>query len=272
MGIGSKERSISQTAVPFAAGYSPSFLMEPVVTGDYETRSVRDAADLLAVQRLRYDVFQRELGEGTARPDEIDVDAFDDSFDHLVLIERQEGRAVGTYRLQTLEQAREGLGFYCAQEFAIETLPEAWIPASVELGRACIAKDHRNGMALFALWRGIAAYMTGTDKRYLFGCCSLTGTDPAQGVLADKWLQHHAKVHPEVRIPVRPPHVCDAPEPDTEQVAAFSLPKLFGTYMRYGALSCSAPAIDHEFGTTDFLVVLDLEAVDPRLRALFFAS
>ena len=52
--------------------------------------------------------------------------------------------------------------------------------------------------------------------------------------------------------------------------AAIELPSLFRTYLRYGTLVCGPPAIDREFKTIDFLVLLDSEALDPRSRALFF--
>ena len=49
------------------------------------------------------------------------------------------------------------------------------------------------------------------------------------------------------------------------------LPPLFRTYLRYGAQVCGPPAIDREFKTIDFFVLLDIEDLDPRSRRLFFA-
>ena len=52
--------------------------------------------------RLRYRVFNIELGEGLESSKEtgLDRDRFDDQMTHLVLLERKSGELVGTYRVQ----------------------------------------------------------------------------------------------------------------------------------------------------------------------------
>ena len=118
--------------------------------GPYRVRFARGAADLERVQRLRFRVFNQELGEGleeswrTGR----DEDRFDRGCHHLMLEEDATGELVGTYRMQTAEMAGAGEGFYCDQEFDLATLAPEVREASVELGRACIADDHRNGLGL----------------------------------------------------------------------------------------------------------------------------
>ncbi len=240
--------------------------------GCYEVRLARDGGEVLRAQRLRYAVFHDELGEGVADSDGVDVDRFDAQCDHLLLIDRAHDAVVGTYRLQTVERARSALGFYCAVEFALDALPEDVVAQAVELGRACIERAHRNGTALLALWRGIAAYLTHHGKHLLFGCCSLTGTDPALGLRAAAWLAREDRMHPSLLVRTAAPHVCVGAWPGAEEIDAFRPPKLFATYLRYGALVCSGPAIDHAFGTIDFLVLLDTTRFDPRVRALFFGS
>lgn len=243
-----------------------------LVERNYRVRLARDASELERALRLRYSVFNVELGEGLAASHTtgLDTDPYDLWCHHLLLIDEEEDRVVGTYRLQTGAMARAGQGFYCAQEFRIDQLPPDVVADSVELGRACVDGSHRMGHALFALWRGLAAYLTAIGKRYLFGCCSLTTQDPAQGLLAHAWLQSHGRMHPQFRVDVQPGFECEGPMPDQVDVDRFELPQLFGTYLRYGAMACGAPAIDREFGTIDFLVLFDLANLDPRLRRLFF--
>jgi putative hemolysin len=43
-----------------------------------------------------------------------------------------------------------------------------------------------------------------------------------------------------------------------------ALSPLFSSYLRLGAKVCGGPALDREFGVTDYLVVLDLRDVDSR--------
>jgi len=47
-------------------------------------------------------------------------------------------------------------------------------------------------------------------------------------------------------------------------------PRLFRAYLDLSARLCGPPAIDREFGTIDFLTLLDLQTIPPRLRTRFF--
>jgi len=256
--------------VPPPAVTTPEGLA-PLTEGAYEVRFARDAADLDAVLRLRFEVFNRELGEGlqSSWTTGLDRDRFDETCHHLMLVERASGAVVGTYRLQTAAQARAGAGLYCAGEFVLDGLAPI-LEASVELGRACILREHRQGSALFALWRGLAAYLSWSKKRYLFGCCSLTSQDPREGLSLARWLLREGHVDPRVRCEPLPALAC--PLDDGGPLPEVALPKLFGTYLRYGAKVVSGPALDREFGTIDFLVVLDARSLPSRLWRLFFTG
>jgi putative hemolysin len=235
-------------------------------------RFARDESDLARVLRLRFEVFNQELGEGLAESwrTGLDRDRFDPWCHHLLLVETASGSVVGTYRLQTAAQARAGAGLYCAGEFDLAPLA-AIVAHGVELGRACIAREHRHGSALFALWRGLAAYLAWSKKRYLFGCCSLTSQDPRAGLALHRRLAREGHLHPRLAAAALPALACvdptpAAPEPQVE------LPKLFGTYLRYGGKVCSAPALDREFKTVDWLVVLDARGLSARMWRLFFTG
>lgn len=73
-----------------------------------------------------------------------DEDAFDATCDHLFVRHRASGSIVGTYRMQTAEKADKGIGFYASNEFDLSVLPDDVRCSSVEIGRACIHKDHRS--------------------------------------------------------------------------------------------------------------------------------
>ena len=238
--------------------------------GAYVVRFAADEADLERVLRLRFEVFNRELDEGLAESwhTGLDRDRFDETCHHLMILEAATDTVVGTYRLQTAEQARAGAGLYCAGEFDLAPL-EPIVAKGVELGRACIAREHRHGSALFALWRGLSAYIAWSRKRYLFGCCSLTSQDPREGLALTRWLEREGHYHARYRVPALPALACEA---TCGQEPAVELPQLFGTYLRYGAKVVSTPALDREFKTIDWLVVLDARALPLRLWRLFFAG
>lgn len=245
----------------------------PMVVGDYEVR-LASPHEVAEAQRVRHTVFCDELGEGTPeqRAAGRDEDRFDAQFEHLLLCERTGGTVVGTYRVQTAESAVAGLGFYADEEFVLSDLPPSVLTNAVELGRACILREHRRGVALLALWRGLAAYLRSLEKRYLFGCCSLTGIDVTTARLASSWLRVEGHEHRTFVTAVRAQAAVEPGPIRADDLATFRLPQLFGTYLRHGAKVCSGPALDRAFGTTDFLVLLDVNDLTPRQHALFFAE
>ena len=143
-------------------------------------------------------------------------------------------------------------------------------PRPIEIGRACIDQNYRTRRILFLLWAGLAKYMTRFEKRYLFGCCSLTGTDPRLGLGALRHLEVAGHMHPDLHVSPLPGLECRSGDGEPLPFGKKDLPKLFGTYLRSGALACGPPAIDRQFKTIDFLVVLDVEAMDRDLFGKFF--
>jgi len=221
------------------------------------------------VQRLRFEVFNLELGEGLddSRREGLDRDEFDLVCDHLMVEDERTEDLVGTYRMQPASRGAADL--YCAREFDLRGLPSAVLRDGIELGRAAVARGHRNGLALFALWRGLAAYATWRRARFLFGCSSLTSQDEALGWRVYAQLRGQGRLFSGVHVSPWPSFACVRPRP-AGQSGAIALPRLFRTYLRYGARACGPPAIDRAFKTIDFLTLLDLEGLSPRLRGLFF--
>lgn len=216
---------------------------------------------LEAAQRLRFEVFNLELGEGLAEAAQtgLDQDAFDSQMTHLVLANRENHRIVGTYRMQTVRHALRGsLGLYAAQQYDMTAL-EPYQDEAIELGRACLAEEFRSLAAIILLWKGIGAFMNLYDQHYLFGCSSITSTDPDDGWRAMKTIRQRGYLHESLLFPVLPALSCGETqrEHDENLGEGLKLPKLFRTYMHLGARVVSEPAIDREFGTVDFLILMD---------------
>ena len=268
--MSSKEQvTTTSAAYPVFRDQLPSYSLSE---NRYTVRFARNRQDLEALQQLRFEVFNVELGEGLEESFETgrDADRFDAVTHHLVIEERQTGRVIGTYRMQTSEMARANEGFYSADEFKLEGMPAHVLADSVEVGRACIAVDHRNRRALFLLWKGLAAYMLHNHKRYLFGCCSLTSQDPTEGRQVMEYLI--ANGHTLDPLAVRPQAGWECFDEDTpwDPGAAVQIPKLFRLYLRYGAKVTGLPALDRFFRTIDYLVMLDVLELDGDLHKLYF--
>ncbi len=236
--------------------------------GQYATRLARHPEDVLAAQQLRFEVFNLELNEGleqsyaTGR----DEDPFDAVCDHLIVEQVATGNIVGTYRLQTGTSAAKNLGYYCAQEFEFSAF-EPIRHALVELGRACVHRQHRNLVVLGLLWKGIADYATDRGARYLIGCSSLTSQNPAEGASAYAELCRKNLVATPFRTQPLPAFECSLDHLAEEKI---QIPKLLRAYLTVGAKICGPPALDRHFQTIDFLTLLDLATLSPQTRERFF--
>src|SRR5437867_3129701 len=161
----------------------------------YVARLARSADEVRRAQRLRFEVFNLELGEGLAESHAtgLDVDPFDKFCDHLIVEHVVTREIVGTYRLQTGQLAAANLGYYCEREFDFAPY-EPFRCEMIELGRACVHADHRNFNLLHLLWRGIARYAVERNARMLIGCSSISSQDPTDGIAVYRQLQPYLVV------------------------------------------------------------------------------
>jgi putative hemolysin len=234
----------------------------------YRLRQATSAHDLHAAQRLRFEIFNLELREGLAESHalERDEDAYDPYCDHLLVEQEDTGRVVGTYRLQTGQFAAAHLGYYSEQEFDFAPF-EPLRCELIELGRACVHRDHRHLGVLGMLWRGIVAYAVKRRARYLIGCSSLTSQDPAVGAATYIYFSEMGCLaEPRFLTLPTPAFACPL---DVVAATCPPPPKLLRTYLSIGAKICGPPAIDREFGTIDFLTMLDLHTLTETAKGRF---
>lgn len=244
-------------------------LIPAIAQGAYRLRLAANQAEREAAFRLRFMVFNLELQEGLepAYLTGLDTDKFDAICDQLVVEHAPTAQIVGTYRLQTGPTAAVNCGYYSAREFDFAPY-EPLRDQIVELGRACIHRDHRSTEVLYLLWRGIAAYAVASGCRYLIGCSSLTSQDERHGMATYEYLSDYL-VEEELRTePTRPFQLSFSGTIQSDP----TIPKLLRTYLAIGAKICGPPAIDREFKTIDFLTLLDMQALHPRIRSRFLPT
>ena len=239
--------------------------------GNLGVRLDRTAGEKDAAQALRYRVFYEEMG---ARADAAtvaagrDYDEFDELADHLLVIDhdRGEGAAgvVGTYRLISQEAAAQIGRFYTSDEYDISAL-ERFPGRKLELGRSCTDVAYRTRAVLQLLWRGIAAYIFHYGIDLMFGCASLSGTDPDALAVELTYLNTY-HLAPEA---IRPRALearyvdmrrCDPAAVDARQ-ALLRLPPLVKGYLRLGGFVGDGAVIAHQFNTTDIAVVVQTDLV-----------
>ena len=121
-------------------------------------RLAQTPQERLEAQELRYHVFYEEgsalpLNE-MVRQTKVDQDILDNVCDHLIVIDQETHRVVGTYRLITREAAKQSEGFFSQAEYDISPLL-IQENAVLELGRACESLEYRTKGVIKLLWTAI---------------------------------------------------------------------------------------------------------------------
>jgi L-ornithine Nalpha-acyltransferase len=230
---------------------------------DFEVKIATSAGEIEEAQKLRFQVFNLELKKGLKSSYErgLDIDEFDPFCDHLIVRDLKSGEVVGTYRLLRGSQARRYFGFYSEKEFDLARI-KRMDGELMELGRSCARKDFRDRALIPLMWEAIAEQVRAYNVRYLFGCGSLythrqrrsqRDLFPAQA----KILRRRSLPGVPSWMPASSKDLADDAAVEDEQALFQKLPSLIKGYLRIGALVCGPPALDAEFGTADFFLLLD---------------
>ncbi len=226
----------------------------------------KSESEIEEAQRLRYKVFAEEMGAQLPENGGLDIDGFDQFCDHLLVRDGETNQVIGTYRILSPQRSNEAGGYYSAGEFDLSRL-EHLFDRTVELGRACVHQNYRNGGTITMLWAGLAKYMQMHHYEYMIGCASVSMADGGHTAasLFHK-LQDEALAPLEYRVFPHNPLPINTLKNDL-QVAC---PPLLKGYLRLGAYICGEPAWDPYFNTADMLVMLPLSRMNPRYLAHFF--
>jgi putative hemolysin len=247
----------------------------------YRVKLAETPAERAGAQRLRYRVFVEEMG-AQASPEEHaarqEWDVFDPYFDHLVLLDLGGSiadpldRVVGVYRLMRDAAARAGPGFYGATEYDLTPIAGSGRSA-VELGRSCVALEHRGGPAMHLLWNGLAEYVLERRIEILFGVASFHGTDPEPLAEALAYLHHHHLAPPDLRVRARADGYLDMDRMDAAAIeparALRAIPPLIKAYLRLGGFVGEGAWVDRDFNTIDVCVVMDTGRMTAKYRRYY---
>ncbi len=265
------DRAAMSTASVLIAADPPTLSTD---TPRYTLLLSTDPALIDAAQRLRHDVFTSEPGfELAGAIDGRDADRFDEYCDHLLVREDNSGELVGCYRMLPPPGAIAAGGLYTATEFDVEGL-DALRPSLVEMGRAVVREDHRNGGVVLLMWAGILAYLDRCGYDYVAGCVSVPvqgceGDAPGSQIRGVRDFVRRRHAAPYTVHPYRPVIIDGSGLDDIDPPARVSVPPLMRGYLRLGAQVCGEPAHDPDFGVGDFPALLDKRQADVRyLRRL----
>ena len=252
--------------------------------GPLEVRLAQSKGDVKRAQRLRYKVFYKDgnaIADAATMLAQRDKDAFDKICDHVMVIDHAakpslSGKqpVVGTYRLLRQDIADHHGGFYTSSEFDIAGLMRRQRGLKfLELGRSCVLPQYRTKRTVELLWHGVWSYVRRYQFDVMIGCASFEGTDPKNLALPLSFLHHfastpdgwHASAHASRRIDMN----MMAKDAIDTKAALRALPPLIKGYLRVGAFVGDGAVIDHQFGTTDVLIVMPVSAINQRYLGHF---
>lgn len=256
-----------------------------VASGDIEVRLAKSHDEIIAGQKLRYQVFFDEMG---AKPsaqvalEKRDFDDFDEICDHLLAIDNTktgDDRVVATYRLLREEKINAKEDFYSTCEFDLDNLYSDLFREMMgdrqllELGRSCVKEEYRTNAVMHMMWKFIARYIDKHKIAYLFGCASLPGVDqkPLEAQLS--YLYHYHKTPDDYNIRALPDQrqKMNYFEIDASQkrAARRELAPLVKGYLNLGCYIGDGAVIDEQFGTTDVFILLPVDRLEKRYLSLF---
>jgi putative hemolysin len=250
--------------------------------GSLEVRLARNFKEVKKAQRLRYEVFYEEMSaiaDAQTLSTRRDADPFDAYCDHLLVIDhaslkrnklgRLKPEIVGTYRLLRQEVADQRGGFYTQGEYDVQKLIDA-NPGKrfLELGRSCVLKPYRNKKTVELLWHGVWSYILMHKIDVMIGCASIEGTNPDAMSSQLAFLHHTARAPSEWRVAALPERYVEMnrmPADGLNQRQALrALPPLVKGYLRLGAFIGDGAVVDHQFGTTDVLIIMPVTELNSR--------
>ncbi len=232
--------------------------------GKLFVRLAKTAEEIDAALKLRYEVFNLELGEGLASAFRTgrECDEFDSDSEHLIIVDRMQQRVIGTFRLRTYETAKTTTGFYSSSQFDLSALPPEVLADAIEISRPCISRTHRNTEAQMLLLKALGVSLLQKNKRYLFGSLSLSTRDPMQAGRVFDLLSHEGHVHPQFRLTPRPGFKCLWYRASDGSGNEIAISNWIRTCIQFGAKLCGPPAVNREFRTIELPFFLDGNQLD----------
>lgn len=226
----------------------------------------KDKADIEKAEKLRYDMLLMEFNENNVRANKTDKSEYDDICDHLIAIDTDTDEVVGTYRVLSSDKKPAHACWVTENEFDITNLKNTG-ERIIELSRAVVHADYRNGVVIKMLWKMLSYYCAVHNVRYLFGTASYRGVKYDDFKNSFAWLKDKFLVDKTLDcVPCSPSLVLEGAY--DLALAKEETPSLIKGYLAMGCKVADGAYIDYEFGSIDVLTILDLRNITGVLRRI----
>lgn len=240
---------------------------------DFLVKTVENHFELKQVLRLRYEVFLKEQLHRDSLV-HYEMDKFDKGCDHLIVIDKKKNRVIGSYRFLSSTFSNN---FYSENEFEIEEIKKL-DSIKMELGRACVHRDYRNGSTITLLWLGMVEYIKSINAKYMFGCSSIKTTNALEASLIYKYFVDSGVINTAYNVRPTASYridqldenlaILNSIDADTSYAKKI-VPPLVKSYIKAGAVICGEPAYDPDFKCIDFFTLLDADLINAKHRKKF---
>lgn len=235
----------------------------PFTSNNFEVRLAKTKAELEEVYKLRYKDLLLYYNANNTNDTGLFKDEYDGNCDDLIVIDLNVNEIVGTYRLIRKEHITKIGAFITESEYDISKLKKYEI---MELGRAVVREDYRNGSVIMLLWRGLTRYAINHNIRFMFGTGSFQGINPGDYKHALSYIYFNHLSEEKIRVqtakpPRSPMNLLPVNEIDPI-LAKKQIPPLIKGYIKIGATFGEDAFLDIPFNSLDVFVLLDVEKVD----------
>ena len=243
--------------------------------GRFQVRLSRDAADIEAAQRLRYEAFIAARPGAVLtgdRADGLDRDGYDEHCLHALVIDTRDGSLACCFRMMPLESGAEIGRSYSAQYYELSGLHDFPGPI-VEMGRFCMAPGRRDPEVIRAAWAAMTSYVTSENVELLFGCSSFEGCEADQYADAFAYLKEKHLAPKRLLPRVKAPSVfrfaakLKLIRPDVK-LAMRRMPPLLRSYLALGGWVSDHAVIDRDLNTLHVFTGVEIKRVPPSRRKL----
>ena len=239
--------------------------MKELNVGKFNIRLMNhnDLEEVKKVQSLRYEYLLRDY-DPSLPSGAIDDDGYDCVSDSVLVIDKEKDIIAGTYRIATPDTIKDHK-YLTEDEYNIDQIKLSG-DRFLELGRAVVRPEYRNGFVIQLLFLGIHHYATEGNFRYLMGLCSFHGHNPAVYGDALALLKRDYRC---TKFDIR---ACnnsfsfDYVDLDNinEEEAKKQMPNLLKMYLKLGHKVSIDGSIDYKFNSCDVFIILDINEINIR--------